>query len=57
MVSDRWRNALHPTLEQKAQIVENAGFNNMGYTQVAALCAAEKFNEKALESVDAALRK
>ena len=39
---------LHPTLEQKAQIVENA---------VGALCAAEKLNEKAPESVDAAALK
>ena len=41
---------LHPTLEQKAQIVENAvgALNNMGYEnpKVAALCAAEKLNEK-----------
>ena len=52
---------LHPTLEQKAQIVENAvgALNNMGYEnpKVAALCAAEKLNEKAPESVDAAALK
>lgn len=52
---------LHPTLEQKAQIVENAvgALNNMGYEnpKVAALCAAEKLNEKATESVDAAALK
>lgn len=52
---------LHPTLEQKAQIVENAvgALNNMGYEnpKVAALCAAEKLNEKASESVDAAALK
>ena len=52
---------LHPTLEQKAQIVENAvgALNNMGYEnpKVAGLCAAEKLNEKAPESVDAAALK
>lgn len=52
---------LHPTLEQKVQIVENAvdSLRNMGYEtpKVAALCAAEKVNEKAPESVDAAALK
>lgn len=52
---------LHPTLEQKAQIIENAveSLRNMGYEnpKVAALCAAEKLNQKAPESVDAAALK
>ena len=52
---------LHPTLEQKAQIIENAvdSLCNMGYEnpKVAALCAAEKLNQKAPESVDAAALK
>lgn len=52
---------LHPTLEQKTQIIENAveALRNMGYEnpKVAALCAAEKLNQKAPESVDAAALK
>ena len=52
---------MQTSLEQKAQIVENAvgALNNMGYEnpKVAALCAAEKLNEKAPESVDAAALK
>lgn len=52
---------LHPTLEQKTQIIENAveALRNMGYEnpKVAALCAAEKLNQKAPESVDASALK
>lgn len=50
-----------PDLEKKAKIVSNAveTMNNMGYDdpKVAILCAAEKLNEKAQESVDAAALK
>ena len=50
-----------PDLEKKAKIVSNAveTMNNMGYEdpKVAVLCAAEKLNEKAQESVDAAALK
>ena len=52
---------LHPTLEQKAQIIENAveSLRNMGYEnpKVAALCAAEKLNQKAPVSGDSAALK
>ena len=50
-----------PDLEKKAKIVSNAveTMQNMGYEdpKVAVLCAAEKLNEKAQESVDAAALK
>lgn len=50
-----------PDLEKKAKIVNNAveTMRNMGYEdpKVAVLCAAEKLNEKAQESVDAAALK
>lgn len=49
---------LHPTLEQKKEIIENAveSLCRMGYDKpkVAVVCAAEKLNKKAPESVDAA---
>lgn len=49
---------LHPTLEQKVDVIDNAvdTLRAMGYDQpkVACLCAAEKLNKKAPESVDAA---
>lgn len=49
---------LHPTLEQKAQVIDNAvdALRNMGYEEpkVGVLCAAEKLNKKAQESLDAA---
>ncbi len=52
---------LHPTLEQKVQVINNAvtTLHNMGYEEpkVACLCAAEKLNKKAPESVDAAALK
>ena len=50
-----------PDLEKKAKITSNAVeiMQNMGYDtpKVAILCAAEKLNEKAIESVDAAALK
>lgn len=50
-----------PDLEQKVQIINNAvdTLHNMGYEEpkVAVLCAAEKLNQKAQESVDAAALK
>lgn len=52
---------LTPNLEQKAKIINNAveTLHNMGYEEpkVAVLCAAEKLNPKAPESVDAAALK
>ncbi len=52
---------LHPTREQKVQVINNAvtTLHNMGYEnpKVACLCAAEKLNAKAPESVDAAALK
>lgn len=49
---------LHPDLEQKVKIINNAveTLGNMGYKdpKVSVLCAAEKLNKKAPESVDAA---
>ena len=49
---------LHPTLEQKVKIINNAVecLTSMGYEspKVAVVCAAEKLNKKAPESVDAA---
>lgn len=50
-----------PDLEKKAKIINNAveTLHNMGYEnpKVGVLCAAEKLNEKAQESVDAAALK
>lgn len=50
-----------PDLEKKAKIINNAveTLHNMGYEnpKVGVLCAAEKINEKAQESVDAAALK
>lgn len=52
---------LTPDLEKKAKIINNAveTLHNVGYDnpKVAVLCAAEKLNEKAPESVDAAALK
>ncbi|MBR2675064.1 MAG: bifunctional enoyl-CoA hydratase/phosphate acetyltransferase [Mogibacterium sp.] len=52
---------LAPDLEKKAKVINNAveTMQNMGYEnpKVAVLCAAEKLNEKAPESVDAAALK
>ena len=49
---------LTPDIDQKAKIINNAveTLHNMGYEnpKVAVLCAAEKLNKKAPESVDAA---
>ena len=50
-----------PDLEKKAKVINNAveTLHNMGYEnpKVGVLCAAEKLNEKAQESVDAAALK
>ena len=52
---------VHPDLEQKVKILNNAvdTLHAMGYEEpkVAVLCAAEKLNKKAPESVDAAAMK
>lgn len=52
---------LHPTLEQKAEIINNVVevLHNIGYEEpkIAVLCGAEVLNPKAPESVDAAALK
>ncbi len=52
---------VHPDLEQKVKIINNAvdTLHAMGYEEpkVAVICAAEKLNKKAQESVDAAALK
>lgn len=49
---------MYPTLEDKKHIIEEANdaFHAMGYTypKFAVLCAIEKYNEKMIETVDAA---